>query len=160
MQANQNKLLFPLEGLLFLSVFFFSFLFLSLLFFSSLSLSDPHWTRIYTHISNKQSALPLLSIPSSKSPLIGLLSVQPHTNHAASRVLTAPITEPPRAPCHSHTLAPGQKGSGRGRPTDWVRAAASREGSVDSWKLLLEGFALGLRDCRSAAQDARPGLTL
>lgn len=69
-------------------------------------------------------------------------------------------SEPPRAPCHSHTLAPGQKGSGRGRPTDWVRAAASREGSVDSWKLLLEGFALGLRDCRSAAQDARPGLTL
>lgn len=75
----------------------------------------------------------------------------------SDRALSWVKVEPPRAPCHSHTLAPGQKGSGRGRPTDWVRAAASREGSVDSWKLLLEGFALGLRDCRSAAQDARPG---
>lgn len=34
-----------------------------------------------------------------------------------------------------------------------MRAAASREGSVDSWSRLLEGFAPGRGGCRSATQD-------
>lgn len=84
----------------------------------------------------------------SPSPPAQLWLRRPSSDRALSWVKV----EPPRALCHLHTLAPGQKGSGRGRPTGWVRAAASREGSVDSWSLLLEGFALGRGGCRSAAQ--------
>lgn len=84
----------------------------------------------------------------SPSPPAQLWLQRPSSDRALSWVKV----EHPRAPRHLHTLEPGQKGSGRGRPTGWVRAAASREGSVDSWSLLLEGFALGRGGCRSAAQ--------